>query len=261
MSEPPYNSSDMSASDIVLRVVPSVAIFVLLVWCCCRAEPSVELEEQYFRERRAELESKLIIKRVVEARTRKSTLSQRLTESDRAFSSYLSALSPRSRHVSVRFVDGVEEQDEAMEEEEGETQLEVESEHKNEDETAQVEESSATAPKQPHRTASERRTQSARSCLSRVPSFTSTPSASVSGSTSQDPRRRRCRGNSLARAISRSFRHAETCCDICLMDYQVGEEVCWSPNENCIHAFHKDCMLNWLLRTRKCPICRRDYVP
>jgi hypothetical protein len=252
----------MSASDIVLRVVPSVAIIALLVWLCCRVEPSGELEEQYFRERRAELESKLIIKRVFEASTRKSTLSQRLTESERAYSSYLSAFPSRSRHGSVRFADVIAEeqqQDETIEE--GETQLEEESEHKNEERTtAQVEESSA--PKRPHGTASERRTKSSRSHLSWIPSFSSAPSDNVSDSTTlQDPRRRRRKSNILARAISRSFRQSGTSCNICLMDYQIGEEVCWSPNEDCIHAFHKDCILDWLLRTRKCPVCRRDYVP
>jgi hypothetical protein len=325
----------MSGNDIVLRVVPSLAIFALLVWCwCCRVEPepSTDLHEEFLRERRAELETKVIIKRVVKACKRKSTLSQRLTEADRAYSSYLSAFLSRSRHGSVRFanVEGhhdetieegetqLEEESERKKEEEGiveaskrkstlserstevdrahssslsafssrsrrsvqfsnvvededkrievtETKLKEESEHKREEETAQVEELSA--PKQPHGTASERRTQSSRSSLSWIPSFSSAPSDNVSdnvsGGTLQEPRRRRRRrkSNILARAISRSFRHAETCCNICLMEYQVGEEVCLSSNEDCMHVFHKACILDWLLRTRKCPVCRRDYVP
>jgi hypothetical protein len=44
------------------------------------------------------------------------------------------------------------------------------------------------------------------------------------------------------------------------MDYQVGEQVCWSPNDECVHCFHKDCMLDWLLQNPKCPVCRRNYL-
>ena len=51
-----------------------------------------------------------------------------------------------------------------------------------------------------------------------------------------------------------------TTCDICLMDYEVGEEVAWSPNDACVHAFHKDCIVDWLLRNENCPLCRNDYL-
>ena len=50
-------------------------------------------------------------------------------------------------------------------------------------------------------------------------------------------------------------------CDICLGDYEVGDEICWSPNKECIHHFHKDCCLDWLMKSTKCPECRREYVP
>jgi hypothetical protein len=50
-------------------------------------------------------------------------------------------------------------------------------------------------------------------------------------------------------------------CDICLGDYEVGNEICWSPNKECIHHFHKDCCLDWLMKSTKCPECRREYVP
>lgn len=51
-----------------------------------------------------------------------------------------------------------------------------------------------------------------------------------------------------------------TKCDICLFDYEMDDEVAWSSNEECTHAFHKDCITDWLLRNPKCPLCRRDYV-
>jgi len=49
-------------------------------------------------------------------------------------------------------------------------------------------------------------------------------------------------------------------CDICLDTYTVGDEVCWSPNPECHHAFHKDCILDWLQSHFTCPCCRRNYT-
>lgn len=49
-------------------------------------------------------------------------------------------------------------------------------------------------------------------------------------------------------------------CDICMLEFRVGDEIAWSPNVNCDHAFHKDCILEWLVRKPTCPICRQDYV-
>lgn len=49
-------------------------------------------------------------------------------------------------------------------------------------------------------------------------------------------------------------------CDICLMDLEVNDEICWSPNDKCLHCFHKECMVNWLMRNPQCPVCRRDYL-
>jgi len=51
-----------------------------------------------------------------------------------------------------------------------------------------------------------------------------------------------------------------TSCEICLLDYKVEEEVCWSPNIECKHAFHRECIVHWLLKNQTCPICRRDYL-
>lgn len=49
-------------------------------------------------------------------------------------------------------------------------------------------------------------------------------------------------------------------CDICLLDYEVDEEVAWSPNLDCVHTFHKECILDWLMRKPSCPSCRKDYL-
>lgn len=51
-----------------------------------------------------------------------------------------------------------------------------------------------------------------------------------------------------------------TVCDICLIKYRVGDEIAWSPNMECTHSFHKDCLLDWLVRKTSCPNCRRDYL-
>ena len=50
------------------------------------------------------------------------------------------------------------------------------------------------------------------------------------------------------------------CCQICLTEYCEGDVVCWSPNEECVHAFHKECMLDWTVRNPRCPVCRINYL-
>ena len=49
-------------------------------------------------------------------------------------------------------------------------------------------------------------------------------------------------------------------CPICWEGYKVGEKVCWSMNEECHHAFHFDCMVNWLVDHDHCPLCRSPYL-
>jgi len=48
-------------------------------------------------------------------------------------------------------------------------------------------------------------------------------------------------------------------CTICLEEYKVGEEIGWSRNSECHHAFHKDCIIKWLENNDDCPICRKKY--
>jgi len=49
-------------------------------------------------------------------------------------------------------------------------------------------------------------------------------------------------------------------CPICWEPYEVGQKVCWSPNERCNHVFHADCMITWLMNKDDCPMCRCSWV-
>lgn len=60
------------------------------------------------------------------------------------------------------------------------------------------------------------------------------------------------------------YRKVSDCCIICLESYQIGDIVVRSCNEECIHAFHRKCFVNYLANHTKdgtpCPACRRDFV-
>jgi hypothetical protein len=51
-------------------------------------------------------------------------------------------------------------------------------------------------------------------------------------------------------------------CAICLEPYQENDSVSYSKHQNCSHAFHTDCILNWLQHEYRndCPYCRSQYV-
>jgi len=49
-------------------------------------------------------------------------------------------------------------------------------------------------------------------------------------------------------------------CAICLEKYKVNDDICWSKNKKCVHAFHFNCMLGWLMDNDDCPMCREDYL-
>lgn len=75
----------------------------------------------------------------------------------------------------------------------------------------------------------------------------------------------RRKSNTVARRISLSLQTFGTesepvGCNICLMEFQVGEHVAWSNNPDCIHGYHMECIVDWLLVKNECPICRRDYL-
>mmetsp|Transcript_9891 Transcript_9891/g.14874 ORF Transcript_9891/g.14874 Transcript_9891/m.14874 type:complete len:199 (+) Transcript_9891:92-688(+) len=50
-------------------------------------------------------------------------------------------------------------------------------------------------------------------------------------------------------------------CPICIDEYQIGDDICSSPNKKeCTHKFHVECMTEWLLKHNNCPLCRADYL-
>lgn len=54
--------------------------------------------------------------------------------------------------------------------------------------------------------------------------------------------------------------YSPTTCPICLEPYQTGDEIAWSSNKECPHAFHLDCIIKWLMDNTKCPMCRSKYL-
>ena len=62
--------------------------------------------------------------------------------------------------------------------------------------------------------------------------------------------------------IQSSNRLVPPTCAICLLSYSPGCYVTWSSNPECIHVFHRDCILVWLLKKEEplCPCCRREFV-
>jgi len=65
---------------------------------------------------------------------------------------------------------------------------------------------------------------------------------------------------------SSSMMHHErgTACDICLRLYRPGDIVAWSHNPACDHAYHCDCITDWLMhgnsKGNSCPNCRSDFL-
>jgi hypothetical protein len=58
-------------------------------------------------------------------------------------------------------------------------------------------------------------------------------------------------------------RKVPNCCAICLGPYDVGEVVVWSSNAACKHAFHQECMVDWLCKMQDstpCPCCRQEFT-
>jgi Anaphase-promoting complex subunit 11 RING-H2 finger len=58
-------------------------------------------------------------------------------------------------------------------------------------------------------------------------------------------------------------RPVPNCCAVCICPYEKDEVVVWSSNRHCKHAFHLDCMMDWLVKSfdgTPCPCCRQDFT-
>lgn len=63
--------------------------------------------------------------------------------------------------------------------------------------------------------------------------------------------------------LKNQARHVPNCCAVCLGCYDVGESVVWSANPSCQHAFHEECVTDWLIKIQEgnpCPCCRSIFA-
>ena len=58
-----------------------------------------------------------------------------------------------------------------------------------------------------------------------------------------------------------SVRERGTVCDICLIGFEPEDVIAWSSNPKCDHAYHTDCISDWLMRQPTCPSCRQEFLP
>jgi len=52
-------------------------------------------------------------------------------------------------------------------------------------------------------------------------------------------------------------------CAICLCEYEKGDTIVTSCDSECPHAFHQECIVEWLVKMQEgtpCPCCRRQFV-
>ncbi|KAL3938401.1 MAG: hypothetical protein SGBAC_006682 [Bacillariaceae sp.] len=80
-------------------------------------------------------------------------------------------------------------------------------------------------------------------------------------SSSSEPKHRQA-SNSTMSFLSSLIRpsHDAECC-ICLDHYEQGEIICASKSEECNHVFHKECLMDWMMKNNdRCPLCRVDFM-
>eukprot|EP00544_Gedaniella_sp_CCMP2646_P007115 CAMPEP_0202483480 /NCGR_PEP_ID=MMETSP1361-20130828/2720_1 /ASSEMBLY_ACC=CAM_ASM_000849 /TAXON_ID=210615 /ORGANISM="Staurosira complex sp., Strain CCMP2646" /LENGTH=411 /DNA_ID=CAMNT_0049111763 /DNA_START=46 /DNA_END=1282 /DNA_ORIENTATION=+ len=96
--------------ETFIRILPSILLFTILMWCCCKGEApnstntSFESSPADRQARREAMESQLIIKNVIRASPPSRRPSVRLlTSSDRAYSSFFSAIRIPNASADVKF--------------------------------------------------------------------------------------------------------------------------------------------------------------
>jgi HRD ubiquitin ligase complex, ER membrane component len=67
------------------------------------------------------------------------------------------------------------------------------------------------------------------------------------------------RGDKDDESISSTI-YSPKSCAICMTSYKDGDDICWSRNDNCVHAFHLKCMMTWLMKHDDCPLCRCNFL-
>lgn len=65
---------------------------------------------------------------------------------------------------------------------------------------------------------------------------------------------------SLPSKDSAASLYSPAVCPICIESYKIGDEIAWSYNEKCFHAFHLECITDWLMKNDECPMCRLNYL-
>jgi hypothetical protein len=58
-------------------------------------------------------------------------------------------------------------------------------------------------------------------------------------------------------------RTVPNCCAVCLCTYEPGESIVWSSTKECPHAFHEECVVEWLINMQDrtpCPCCRQEFT-
>lgn len=65
---------------------------------------------------------------------------------------------------------------------------------------------------------------------------------------------------SRLRGSKNTTEYTNVSCPICVEKYKEGDAICWSRNELCVHAYHLECKIGFLMNTDECILCRRSFL-